>query len=825
MYFVELNIEPSSPTQTLHDPYSRTNVLYRGQMTQVLNAVNNFNFELLRNHPLYEEKIVPYKSLIRIKDDKNKIIFRGRIIDYSYKMASGGQVIKSFVAECELAYLIDSMQEAEEIPSIELSEYLRRLLSSHNSRVSEDVTSKLIDFANFNYEGVTPIEMQFNNSCNCGPTEEVHHINYGSTFQNIKEQILDRFGGYIWLEYVKDEASGIERRIFNYAFDKFGVNGEMPIELSINLENIKSEYHPSSEITRLIPLGRKLERYELAIERLRHVGIFPNTEVVNYWLNEVQHWRDGKPLPEDQQAISPWVGQLLINLSKLNFKNKCTCPNECNSGGCGVCRNYIDDMIVRLTENPHLPPDVNSRWAYNEAVDFLANAGAIISPEYWKEERLAGIIHVRYLIRIAAEALITDSPRRTNSGSFDNAINWLERDSVIIGDDIEFWKNQTRPSQQTLSIGSLTRTIDGIEVDESISPWIGHLLVNLSRLNIVAPFNANAIRNNISTTINNFQLYEQAIDSLANTGALNSPDYWKNFERARHASLRRLIRTADAFVYRPSPLRRTPHQGFLVAFQNRLIEPPGMLDVGVVHEFQFWLNHSLNEGEQVSPWIGDLLIELSHLNFNSSAADDYRESIRPRNTIPHVNDIGAYEDAIDSLANSGALSSPEYWKDPERRENPNLRMLIRLADLTINQNDPIASFPKPRLTIETVNEGENWLPVNIDSIDNDTIVEGVVVWDEVNDPSELRRKAEEWIENNRSVTNSITVSALDLSHLDNAPYESFRVGNSYSIHNHLLGNSEEKQWYTLIEKRVDVVNPIKSGLTFGDRQIMMSSSR
>lgn len=201
MYFVEVSVNQDSPAVMLHDPYSLTSVLHKGQITKVLNAVNNFNFELLRTHPQYEANIVPYKSLVRVRDSENKIIFRGRIVDFSYKMAGAGQMIKSFVAECELAYLLDSMQEAEEIVSITIDEYLRRLLSNHNRRVQGDITSKLIDFVRINGGEIEPIEMGFNNSCICGPTNEVHHINYGSTFQNIKENILNRNSGYIWLEY------------------------------------------------------------------------------------------------------------------------------------------------------------------------------------------------------------------------------------------------------------------------------------------------------------------------------------------------------------------------------------------------------------------------------------------------------------------------------------------------------------------------------------------------------------------------------------------------------------------------------------------------
>ena len=947
MYFVEIEVRPGDAPLYLHDPYSKTNVLVKGSITEVLNAVNDFKFELLPMHPVYNVEILPYISLIHIRDKNDDIIFRGRVVDVTRKMTNNGEMVKEYVVECELAYLLDSMQEAEELVHVTVDEYFMRVLSVHNFRTSDQ--DKRISYIRVNHGSLTPVPISFDRDCLCGTVRDTYHIQYVNTFQNIQNNILNKLSGYIWLEYLPDGD-----RVLHYSVTS-GVLREMPLELAVNLENMISSYQASQDFTRLIPLGSELERYELAINRLEEVGLLRGS--AGYWLNEVQHWRDGAPL-NGQEPLSEWTGQLLLGLSKLNYKHRCTCGND--SGGidlCSVCS--IADFRQQISQEM-MPADINSRYYYNEAVDWLCNSGLIGSSEHWKEEDKASNINVRWLIRLAAMAISPESPRRGNHNSPDSALHWFGGDGgwfngtdwfdrfrptlpdpepdpdpcdcedcddcdgidececcectvddepcdcedcecedcecedceCVVDDepcdcedcecddcdcddcectvddepcdcedcecedcectidddypsdddepidenpiDDENYPdddvpndNEDNPSDEeleekhSLKLTAKSHQIKITPFAENDSPWMGQLVITLSKLNfinyrgeageaLVAAYEAE-----IMADIDDIEAYEDAIDSLANAGVIHSPNYWKQEELAEDEELRLLIRLSEKMCDPEYPLMMKPEDAI-----TWLKEEYGFF---TDEEEMFWRDQIRDPDEGVddhrlSEWIGELLINLSLVNYDRSI-EGLRELLAPKPIAP-IADFGAYNDALDSLSNAGAISSPDYWKEPIRRNNFQLRWLIRLADLAVDHDDPHSDFPRPRLTIKTDNQREDWLPIVTG--DDVPVVEGIVIFD-TNDPVELRQMAYRWIAENQTITNSVSISAVDLSYVDDINFESFNVGDEYQVINPLLGIDGAK--YPLISKRTDIVSPIKSSLTFGGREITMSSSR
>lgn len=892
MYTAEIQLTPLSITQTLHDPLIPNTVLAKGSLTQVLNAIGDFQFELLPTHPLYHADIKPYVSLVRVRDSRNQFIFRGRVIDITRKMANSGQMSKTYVAECELSYLLDSMQDAEEHLNMTEEEFFMRLLSVHNAKVrvsdlDNDVANKRIDF--FRLHGQSPppaVPPSFTRRHFCKTGEHDYHINYGSTYENLREQVVNQSGGYIWLEYSQGEG----RRILNYAHESGQLNKSLTIELTDNLESLTSDYQPSQHFTRLIPLGNELEEYELAIDRLRQVGLlvvpaqgyehYPLT--TTFWRDQVPHWRNGvRILPDDENRISPWTGKLLLGLSKLKIENQCHCEEDCQTSTTG-CENSIGKRIEEITPDERLP-DINSRWAYGVAIDRLANSGLIGSPEYWKDEERAGVVELRWLIRIAAMVISVTSPRRGSHNSRQDALDWLVNearvlrnndnsqdpgngsgqppigqpgdgddddddiidpnepgedynpDDPIIDDDdrddeLEAPPVEIDPDDLMTSLeNEIEVEIDlGAEdIDFTLSPWLNQLIISLSRVNFHQGRldNVEHYQSQVNETDrqgDNMALYEAAIDSLANADVIHSPNYWKQPTLRNHRPLRRFIRLVEVLIDKDNPIRMNPEEAINFLFRHRLITGD---------EQTFWREQIRGEdaeGENVrafSPWIGEVLSGIAGMNFNRLVVDrpllaDLRAELRAVGT-PDVNDEGAYYGAIDSLSNAGVIDSPEYWKEAPRRRRPEVRWLIRLCEMSIDPDDPISDFPHPRLTIaEAHPEGLNWLPI-IHGEDV-PIIEGTVVF-ETNSPVELLAKANKWIKANRYITNSISVSALDLSLIDET-YDDFKIGDSYRISNPLLGIEENAAGFPLVEKKVDILNPMKSSLTFGDRKLSLSSS-
>ena len=842
MYFAEIDLGGNtSNTQMLHDPYSDDRLLYKGQVTQVLGAVNDFRFEILPSHPLFETEIEPYSTLVRVRDSQNNIIFRGRVVDYSQKMSGNGLMSKEYLAECELAYLLDSMQKAEEIFRIDEVEYLRRLLINHNATVGNDKRIHALRIERG--QNTILVAGGPNTICNCGATVGIYHVNYGSTYQNIREQILTPLGGYIWLEYAENGD-----RILNYSHTT-GNTREMPIELAVNLESMKSEYFPSREITQLIPLGSEIDCPELAIKRLRDIGLIENEDNQNFWQYEVDHWdEDGASLHQDPDhtPISRWTSQLLVGLSKLNYNNGCKC--ERNNGGCARCISYISAKREAI-QPTWMIPDVNSIYYYERAVDFLANSGAISSQDYWKEAKNSKHLELRWLIRLAAQTVYTEDSRRTEIDCPLDAIEWL-RINNLCDPDIPCVPgipcdpdNPCDPVRGIQFFGQPDDWIAEVNPDNPnrISPWTGQLIVKLARLN----FNART-REEVDEhrdmlaqyvyRMNSFGQYvrvylpngvprqevdcniafRKAVDSLSNTGVIGSPTYWKNLVGDRYEGVRFikwLIRLGDLTIDHTRPLKMQ---------YNDAIEWLTM--IGLMDNPDFWREEvrEPEEGEEdhrISPWTGRLLVELAMVNYRREYFDKYRAQLQPR-LFPDINDTGAYKLAVDSLSNTGAISSPEYWKEAERVNQINLRWLIRLADYVVDHENPHADFPRRRLSIKAGPSNERYLPINNNL---KTTVEGVVIWDDINDPDELYDKAKQWVADRERITNSISISALDLSHID-SKYDSFKVGDSYYVDNRLLGKTPgDGGGYPLIEKKIDVVNPLKSSLTFGDRQVTLSS--
>jgi len=772
MYFAEL-ILPNGSVQSLHDPYTERAHLYSGVITEALGAIHDFRFSLLPNHPLFDAEIRPYSTRVQVRDGNDNIVFRGRVIDPSEKISTTGLVAKAYVAESELAYLLDSMQHAEEIHRIDLPEYFRRLLQAHNRLTAADGDQKRIDFIRIDgAPEYIPVEGPLNERCNCDRENiRVFYVNYASTLQNLREQVVDAEGGHLWLEY---DADG--RRVLHYT-RQAGPQSSMPIALAENLESLRSDYYPSREMTQLIPLGPEIDCAERAIERLTTIGLLDSP---NFWREEAE-----------RETMSRWTGQLLVNLSRLNFQNHCLCSGCCGGLGCDLCLNYIEFQRRRLQR---AVPDVNCRYAFRAAVDFLAESGVINSADYWKHEDNAQHETLRWLVRLAAHTICTDLPRRVDSDCPLEAIDWLTNEIGFFNSP-NFWREQVNEANTN-----------------RMSPWTAQLIVNLSRLNyrVRGEVAINAIRNSID--IDDMGLFNEAVDSLSNTGVINSPNYWKHPNRAEQIPLRWLIRLADAVIDHALPLWGNPNDAI-----TRLQA------IGFLENPNFWRAEAdmNNPDRTMSPWIGRFLVNLSLLNFRENEIALFRTMLMPGDDhLPDIDDEGAYLRAVDSISNTGAIRSPEYWKDPERMRQVNLRWLIRLADLTVNHKNPQATFPRTRQTIERINGNRNWLPVG-NSLD--TVVQGVVIWDDAESASDLLAQANKWVAKHQHVTNSVAISAVDLSHLDSA-YDNFVLGTKYGVDHTVFDKKSPHNEYRLIEKQINVIDPLKSSLTFGDKQVNLSTS-
>lgn len=153
------------------------------------------------------------------------------------------------------------------------------------------------------------------------------YLSYESTWDSIKDKLVDRLGGYLFLR--NDSAP-----FYLDYLTESGEEREMGIDLTKNLMSIEKQWQVDGLITKLIPLGAEIESVELAVGRLEDAGIILDAE---YWLRAYPNLT--------------FLGQLLINLSKLSY----------GSSGLG------------------------SAITVSDAITILEAAGAIKSSGYWEE--------------------------------------------------------------------------------------------------------------------------------------------------------------------------------------------------------------------------------------------------------------------------------------------------------------------------------------------------------------------------------------------------------------------------------------------------------
>ena len=163
-------------------------------------------------------------------------------------MDSNGIFLKNVTCESELGYLMDSSTVYGEYHNISVRDFLKVIIDNHNSQVDEE--------KKFEIGNVTVVD---NND------SLYRYLGYVKTFEAIKDKLIDRLGGELQIRY----ENGI--RYLDY-LESIGEVKSTEIRLAKNLQSIELEKDPTSIISRLLPLGNKLEDSEerLTIESVNN---------------------------------------------------------------------------------------------------------------------------------------------------------------------------------------------------------------------------------------------------------------------------------------------------------------------------------------------------------------------------------------------------------------------------------------------------------------------------------------------------------------------------------------------------------------------------
>jgi phage minor structural protein len=210
------------------------------RVTLEVNAAGSLEFTMPPTHP-YIDAIRIMKSVLQVYRDGVEI-FRGRPTEVNINFFGKKQVY----CEGVLAYLNDSVQRQGEYHDITPYNYLNTLLTAHNAQVEENRRIYIGD--------VTVTDS--NNSL-------YRFTNYNPTLQEIKEDLVDDLGGYlfprfengnVYLDYLADYPGTCTQRIV------FG----------LNLMDYTRNFNVTDMATRIIPLGAQIDNptYEALGERV-----------------------------------------------------------------------------------------------------------------------------------------------------------------------------------------------------------------------------------------------------------------------------------------------------------------------------------------------------------------------------------------------------------------------------------------------------------------------------------------------------------------------------------------------------------------------------
>ena len=271
----------------IHDVSPDTNRrLSSGVLTEEVSQIPTFSFTIPTSNPYFSEELHDRRTVFKIENlITNETEFEGTLLYHEKNMDSSGKLQKSGVCEGFLGYLCDSIQPYHNYQDYTPSLFLQALLEIHNAQTPEEKHMVLgscdITDANTNSKTTT----------------------YKNTFEEIKENLIDRIGGEIRIRRNADN-----QLVLDY-LTHCGVHSDITVELAKNMKSLDVKTDSTNIITRLVPLGCQLNAGETS-ERL-------TIETVN----------DGKIYIDDENAISQFgiiVGTAVFDSITVaqNLKNR-----------------------------------------------------------------------------------------------------------------------------------------------------------------------------------------------------------------------------------------------------------------------------------------------------------------------------------------------------------------------------------------------------------------------------------------------------------------------------------------------------------------------
>ena len=211
-----------------------------GKITSAINSISTFSFTIYPDNPGYD-KLVGLITNIFVTTDEGTL-FVGRVLTTSDSMDANGQITKNVLCEDRMGWLCDVVQPYREWDlQYGIRTALQEILSIYNNKAG---SAKHITLGQVTVEA----------------TNSYHYLsNWETTLETIAEKLIDHYGGELQIR-----VQGVNTYL-DY-LDRIGTGTDTTIELAVNMKTITRDIDETSVITRLYPLGAKLDDSENRVQ-------------------------------------------------------------------------------------------------------------------------------------------------------------------------------------------------------------------------------------------------------------------------------------------------------------------------------------------------------------------------------------------------------------------------------------------------------------------------------------------------------------------------------------------------------------------------------
>lgn len=244
-----------APSQLVYDPRANVHV-QSATLNLKVNAIEDLTITVNKESGLYNRG-EPFKTHVNVYNlgNSNELVFRGRLIKVSRKMTSSGEFVQELVFESVIGYLLDTiafpgMPEFDK--PLTIKEFLAAITGFHNTAKGVDNKAEKISFGN--NMGAIDNSLETDEG-----GKHKYEFDYKNCWDTIKEQLIDRLGGYFTIQVrpVPDEKRYIIVMGYSKMTEADHPNSE--IKIGVNMQSAGVSVDPTKVVTRLIPLGATID--------------------------------------------------------------------------------------------------------------------------------------------------------------------------------------------------------------------------------------------------------------------------------------------------------------------------------------------------------------------------------------------------------------------------------------------------------------------------------------------------------------------------------------------------------------------------------------